>query len=404
MMISRLFSGKNSRQVMNKIQEELGPDAEIVSSRRTLQGIEMEAQAEQHEASIPTPADMQGEAETINPIEALRDKFIAAQAATTIPAPSTIATAAARPDNNANVLAGELAGLKSDMRAMKLLLERGLLNLGGQSNESATPLNARQQLFQEIFQKLGLDAKIAKRLLANVDGSVSLEQDWENMQNILRSNISLENKPIHERTGIMVIIGNTGDGKTTNTAKLAAQYVMQGEAADIGIISIDNSRATAKSQLVLYGNILGVEFHAAKDKQDLLLALRAMATKRLILVDTPGVHPQNKAEMQEFLAILRQQQNAQFYCMLDATTQTAVLENTLKTFKASELAGCIISKVDGCESLSPVLGVTMQHQIPISYISNGASIPHDLHMPDIDQLMNQAFTKVSTAQVESVMI
>src|SRR5664279_5807358 len=83
---------------------------------------------------------------------------------------------------------------------------------------------------------------------------------------------------IEDRGGVFALIGATGVGKTTTTAKIAAAFAARHGAAHLGLVTLDAYRVGAHEQLRAYGRILGVPVHTAHDRaslEDLLDLLTA---------------------------------------------------------------------------------------------------------------------------------
>ncbi len=70
---------------------------------------------------------------------------------------------------------------------------------------------------------------------------------------------------LFDQGGVLALIGPTGVGKTTTTAKLAARYVLRHGPERLALLTTDSFRIGAHEQLRIYGDILGVPVHAVKD-------------------------------------------------------------------------------------------------------------------------------------------
>ncbi len=82
---------------------------------------------------------------------------------------------------------------------------------------------------------------------------------------------------ILDKGGVFALVGPTGVGKTTTTAKLAARCVMRHGAGKLALITTDGYRIGGYEQLRIYGKILGVMVHSVKDEADLRIALERAA-------------------------------------------------------------------------------------------------------------------------------
>ena len=94
---------------------------------------------------------------------------------------------------------------------------------------------------------------------------------------------------ILEKGGIYALVGPTGVGKTTTTAKLAARCVIRHGAENLALVTTDGYRIGGHDQLRIYGKILGVAVHAVNDAKDLPVVLAELRRKHMVLIDTVGM-------------------------------------------------------------------------------------------------------------------
>jgi flagellar biosynthesis protein FlhF len=88
--------------------------------------------------------------------------------------------------------------------------------------------------------------------------------------------------------------GPTGVGKTTTTAKLAARCVLRHGARKLALVTTDGYRIGAHEQLRIYGRILGVPVHLARDAKDLRTTLRDLQHTHMVLIDTMGMSQRDR--------------------------------------------------------------------------------------------------------------
>ena len=103
-------------------------------------------------------------------------------------------------------------------------------------------------------------------------------------------------KPLLELGRVLMFTGTPGSGKSTAIAKAAALARFKGLRA--AIVSTDNSKAGANQQLQAFAQILEVDFFFFKDAKALYRFVSSSDTGyALILIDTPGVNPFIKEEL-----------------------------------------------------------------------------------------------------------
>ena len=178
-------------------------------------------------------------------------------------------------------------------------------------------------------------------------------------------------------------------GKTTTTAKLAARAVVRYGADSVALITTDAYRIGALEQLRIYGKILGVGVHAARDTGDLRVTLAGLKHKRLVLIDTMGMGQRDKrvkeqAEMFDVLGVQR-------LLLLNASSSGDMLEEVVDRYLGKGVIGCIATKLDEAVTLGALLDVMMRHKLPLHYVANGQRVPEDLHEVNMAYLLHRAF-------------
>ncbi len=112
------------------------------------------------------------------------------------------------------------------------------------------------------------------RLLDGVVGSDTLACARNELKTLISRQLMTLNadNDIVDRGGVYALVGPTGVGKTTTTAKLAARCVVRHGAGSVALITTDGYRIGAHEQLRIYGRILGVPVHVVRDASDLTAA------------------------------------------------------------------------------------------------------------------------------------
>jgi len=170
-----------------------------------------------------------------------------------------------------------------------------------------------------------------------------------------------------------VFVGPPGVGKTTTIAKIAARE-RAGRGRSLGMVAADGFRAGAVEQLRIYATIIGAPFRVARTPEELDKAL----TSRLpLLVDTAGRSPRDAA-VRDVLALVGRRRGVRTHLVLAADTSAASARRILETYEDARPDRFVITKLDEAESLSPLLGVLRERQLPISYITAGQRVPEDL--------------------------
>lgn len=197
---------------------------------------------------------------------------------------------------------------------------------------------------------------------------------------------------IVDRGGVYALVGPTGVGKTTTTAKLAARCVLRHGPSKVALVTTDGYRIGAHEQLRIYGRILGVTVYLVKDAVELRQTLIELQHKHMVLIDTMGMSQKDKLvpEMTDMLAGC----DVQRLLLLSSTSRGDTLDDVVRAYEGENLAGCILTKIDEAASLATPLDVIMRHSLKLHYVSNGQRVPEDLHLPNRGYLLHRAFKDV----------
>lgn len=197
---------------------------------------------------------------------------------------------------------------------------------------------------------------------------------------------------IVDRGGIYALVGPTGVGKTTTTAKLAARCVLRHGPSKVALVTTDGYRIGAHEQLRIYGRILGVSVYLVKDAAELRQTLVELQHKHMVLIDTMGMSQKDKLvpELTDMLAGC----DVQRLLLLSSTSRGDTLDDVVRAYEGDNLAGCILTKIDEAASLATPLDVIMRHGLRLHYVSNGQRVPEDLHLPNRGYLLHRAFRDV----------
>jgi len=291
----------------------------------------------------------------------------------TTPAPS-------RNDNQ------EIAKIGAEVESLRKLLEHQVSGLMWQEMERKEPIRA---MIIKWLTKAGFSDDIADQLASYIPEDASSTEVQQYIQALLQDKIYIGKNEILSQGGAIALLGPTGVGKTTTIAKLAAQFAMKYGADQVALITTDTYRIGAHEQLATYGKIMGCSVRVAKDADELSEILYQFREKRLVLIDTAGMGQRDIRLSEQLDTLMRNSRvNIQSYLVVSSTAQRRVVEEAMDHFKRIPLSGCILTKVDESIGLAELLSVTMQHALPISYVTTGQRVPEDIEIASIDNLIS----------------
>jgi flagellar biosynthesis protein FlhF len=261
-----------------------------------------------------------------------------------------------------------------ELRAMKGLIEDRFDTLAFVDKLQRQPAHAR--LAQRLLD-CGFSPALIRKLTDGMGADVTDEAAW--VSNVLERNLlTAEGElPLEDQGGVYALIGSTGVGKTTSTAKLAAAFASKHGAMHLGLITLDAYRVGAHEQLRTYGRILGVPVHTAHDRASLEDLLELLSAKKMVLIDTAGM-AQRDSRTRELLDMLSHR-SIQKLLVINAAAQGETTEDVLLSYRASQAKGIVLSKLDEAVKLGPAIDALIRHKLPVTVVANGQRVPEDWH-------------------------
>jgi flagellar biosynthesis protein FlhF len=290
----------------------------------------------------------------------------------------------ATPEVAAKPVGNDQQGILSEIKSMRTMMQEQLACLSWSDMEHRDP--QRSQMLRNLLNA-GFSPALSRQLLEKMPAGADLSWVRQVLGNNLR--VATQEEDVVVRGGVVALIGPTGVGKTTTTAKLAARAVVRYGADKVALITTDSYRIGAHEQLRIYGKILGVEVHAVRDTEDLRLTLSALKRKHLVLIDTMGLGQRDSrvAEQTEMFNAT----GVQRLLLLNATSGGDTLDDVVHKYNGSGVIGCIPTKLDEAGSLGTVLDVAVRHKLALHYITSGQRVPEDLHEVNLEYLLHRTF-------------
>jgi flagellar biosynthesis protein FlhF len=288
----------------------------------------------------------------------------------------------------------QVSQLMEEMKVIKGLLERQLAGFAWGEMAKESPVKV--QLASELLDA-GFAGQSARRLVQEMPGDLSLDDGRKWLRAAV--NRRLRTLPAEadfvDQGGVYALVGPTGVGKTTTTAKLAARCVVRYGAERLALLTTDGYRIGAHEQLRIYGRILGVPVFVVRDGEDLRRTLADLRDKHMVLIDTVGMSQRDRMVADQ-AAMLTRSGRVNRLLVLNAGSRGDTLDDVVRAYAGEDLAGCILTKVDEAPSLAPALDCVVRHGLTLAYVANGQRVPEDLHLPNRNYLMHRAF-KISPA-------
>ncbi|GKT17198.1 flagellar biosynthesis protein FlhF [Acidovorax sp. SUPP2522] len=275
--------------------------------------------------------------------------------------------------------------LMSELQSMKDLIEDRFNTLAwlGQARQNPIQSNLMLKLI-----RAGYSPSLARAVLERLPEELGAGDAVRWLMEVLERNLKTDAhaRPLYEEGGIYAMVGSTGVGKTTTTAKLAALCARIHGPGSVGLITLDTYRVGAHEQLRTYGRMLGVVAHLAHDRAALQDLLGLLGGKKMVLIDTTGVAPRDprKRDMLDVLDL----PNVNRLLVLNAGCHGDTLDDVLSAFKTAGSQQAILSKVDEAVKLGPSIDALIRHQMVLRGVTNGQRVPEDWEAADAHKLIS----------------
>ena len=403
------FTATSSREALRQVREALGADAVILSNRNLNGQVEILALASDDMSSLSQPmvekealaapvslpqqestmlsafarrranADLNEPADQASGLAEALEQSRAARA----PEP-----AAAMPQRDAGQR--EMADMMTELRSMRSMMESQFSELSWNAQQKREPMKA--SVLREMLAA-GFSASLARYLTENLPAGGTLIEGLNWIKSVLARNLSTigDESEMLERGGVFALVGPTGVGKTTTTAKLAARCVMRHGPGKLALITTDGYRIGGYEQLRIYGKILGVMVHSVKDEADLRIALDELKNKHTVLIDTVGVSQRDQMVTEQIAMLQGAGKQVKRLLCLNATSTGETLSEVVRAYQGSGLAGCVMTKLDEAATIGSVLDVVIRQKLNLYYVANGQRVPEDLHVANKQYLVDRAF-------------
>jgi flagellar biosynthesis protein FlhF len=362
--------GADMRAAMRSVREQLGPDAVIMSTRRTPGGgIEITA-AIDFDAPEPAVVPEPVQEAAPQPAAASFEQIVAAQAVQQSPPP-----------------AANSSELESELKSLRRILETQLAQLAWNDLSRRAPIQT--ELLRELTE-VGLSHDFAAQVVAQLPPRSDLTQARRLAIATLSQHLLVTGDRWLDQGGRVALVGPTGVGKTTSLAKLAVRWALRHGARELALVSADSVRFGAHEQIRAIGQLIGAPVYNVEQVGQIPELLQRLGAYRFVLIDTPG-SSQRDAQLAGRLAELgAASEQLETALVLAASTQAGAIEETVARFANAKPASCLLTKMDEAASLGGVLSVLTRAQLPISYVCEGQRVPEDMRPARSLELVSSA--------------
>lgn len=351
MKLKSFFAG-SVQAALGMAREELGVEALLVNSRKSLPEAKHLGEYEVIAASMP------GDATAAAPAPAATRGRRKARG-------TTAAAAAGRDD----LLCREVAELRREMQRMRRAIwQSGLVR----------PQRAPGTEALALLLEAEIEPQLAQEIAACVEAAGGEGRQREFLAAELERRFSVEPElGSGAQPRIVALVGPPGVGKTATLAKLAVIRGLKRHRS-VQVISMDTCRIAAGEPLRTYASILGVGFQSLATVPALQQALKKCQHKDLILIDTPGFSPRDREAAAELAACFARRPEIDTHLTLPATTKSVDLTSAVDRFEIFRPSKLLFTRVDEASSFGPAFSEAVRTAKPISFLATGQQVPEDL--------------------------
>lgn len=353
------FHAQNTQEAFELVKAALGDEAIIISNRTVPDGVEIIAASE---TTMPDANELAPPVKSDNEFAHVGLKH------------ETSSTGVSKRDLEElkDVILSEMAAVKID------------------SWHARDP--NRHQLFK-YFINLGFDIGLISKIVSLLDDGRSYESLKSDVLYELEWSVNCRSElsiAVQDLSGILMIHGMSGAGKTTTTAKIAAQVSAAHGPDSVVMVCADNRRMGAYQQLLGYGKILEIPVLHVRKSSELNEILSALKNTRLVIVDHAGMSPDEFHNLDNNVSFQCALPNIHHYLIVSATTQASSLNAVLSAPWKDRLDGVILTKVDEAVQLGEVISCLIRNHSPSVFMSDGQNIQMDLQQIEPTDLINRA--------------
>ena len=367
------FYEKNMHTALQRIREELGENAVIISSNQSASGVEVVAATDYEVAANSDVIANYKRSESVyeSNVDSDNKKYIDSF----------------RSNSTSTAYASNTTSIQEEISQLRAMIESQTEMI------SWDKLISQNTVARQALQKLSINGfgfSLSKLLLDEINNTQNFEEAWSVIENKIKHSLLVTQENVIDSGGIVALVGPTGVGKTTTIAKIAAQYATKNSNEDIAIISTDHFRIGAHDQISIYGSILNVPVITANSELELIKALNVVKQKKLVLIDTAGLSQRDERVKEIMQTLSKLSKELITYLVISANSQLCVQKEIINNFMSDGLSGVVLSKTDEASQIGGIFTAVIEKELPIAYETNGQRVPEDIARLNQSQLMAKA--------------
>lgn len=175
----------------------------------------------------------------------------------------------------------------------------------------------------------------------------------------------------------IVLVGQSGVGKTTTACKLAGRM----SAAGLRVALIAAGRGSHQT-LEGHARRLGIDAVLAEDAEALRQAREALSDRDIIIVDTAGRSHQDLAGIEDLTALIGPCKPDEVHLVLPVTAALADLGDVTRRFRIAGVNRVSVTKLDETKYHGNLVNFPLRVGKPLGFIGDGTTVPSALRPAD----------------------
>ena len=166
----------------------------------------------------------------------------------------------------------------------------------------------------------------------------------------------------------------------------------------VALLTIDDQRIAGVTELERYAQIMGIQLQRVHASKQVTGAIRAAAHLDLIVVDTPGLTPNEHLGRARLKALLEDLHPTEVHLILSASTQGAVMRKTVDFFIPLGVSRLLFTKIDWAVDCGHLINLIMASHLPATYLADSPQVPEGLRPATAQALAGLIWAKYDAAE------
>lgn len=265
---------------------------------------------------------------------------------------------------------------------VKEMLE--MKNMLSEIMNSTSTNGIKKSKLQILLENNDLNEISVKRIMAALKDIDEDIDDREKAKKVIERMIPLSSPKM---SGVVVLVGPTGVGKTTTIAKLAGKLALI-DKKKVGLITIDTYRIGAVEQLRTYAEIMNLPFKVVLTTKEMEAAIENMANCDVILIDTTGRSCKNPMQISELRSFVEKANTTNIHLVISCTTKNKDIKTIVDGFRELNYNNVIITKLDETSTYGSIMNILDLARKPLSFITSGQNVPDDIKQLNKAEIAN----------------